>query len=407
MPEKKRVLVLSIDIDDDLGEKARVRGPVVGRVANLDAAAKLALADPEDTDANTIYEAVRTFDELRKTNDVEVAALTGDARLGYCADQKMARQLDHVISRFKPDACVFVSDGASDEKIIPVIQSRIKIDSVKTVVVKQTKELEKTYFVILDKLKEPQFARVVFGVPGVALILWFLFGDPGIRAFVGLLGAYLVLRAAGVEETFFRRISNLEVSFEKTGFIFYFASIPFILVSIWLSISQFSEMRQLGITNAAKLAAGLIKGLLPLLPVAFLIIVAGQALDAWNEKKKHQLPKHAISAAAVVLLWVIFSSGADWVLGATSFADFFYILMLAIVAMILVIYLAKEFKKSTIASLKMEGKEVYSEMGGFLGKVSGVSKRKESFTVQTDYGKKFDLAIDRISDLGEKIVVKY
>ncbi len=407
MPDSRRILVLCVDIDDDLGEKARVKGPVVGRKANLEAAAKLALADPEDTDANTIYEAVRAFDEIRKTGEAEVATLTGSPRLGYRADQEMARQLDQVISRFKPSSCVFVSDGASDEKIIPVIQSRTRIDSVRTVVVKQTKELEKTYFVILDKLKEPQFARVVFGVPGAALLLWFLFGDLGIRAFIGLLGAYLILRAAGVEEMLFRRLAHVEFSFEKAGFIFYFASIPFIFVALWLSVSQLSEMQLQGVTNVAKLGAGFTKGLLPLLPVALLFIVFGQGIDAWNERKKYLVPKHAISASAIILLWVLFNTGADWVLGTTSFASFFYILLLAIIAMILIAYLAKEFKKNMISSLKLEGKEVYTEVGGFLGKVAGVSRRKESFTVQTDFGKKFDLGIDRIADLGEKIVVKY
>jgi len=405
--DSKRILILCIDIDDDLGQKARVRGPVIGRKANLEAAAKLALADPEDTDANTIYAAVRSFDELKKSGDAEVATLTGSRRLGYEADREVAKQLDQVISHFKPSSCVFVSDGASDDKIIPIIQSRTKIDSVKSVVVKQTKELEKTYFVILDKLKEPQFARIIFGVPGVFLLLWFLFGDLGIRAFIGLLGAYLILRAAGVEERLFMRISRTSFSFEKTGFIFYFAAVPFILVSLWLAVSQLSEMQQVGVINVAKLAAGFIKALIPLLPVALLLIVAGQALDSWNEKKKYLLPNRAISGSAVVLMWLIFTVGADWVLGTTNFSDFFYILLLAIAAMILVIYLAKEFKRTLISSLKLEGKEVYTEIGGFMGKVTNVSRRKETFTIQTEFGKKFDMGIDRIADLGEKVVVKY
>ena len=64
LPE--RVLVLAIDIDNDLYRKTRLSGPVIGRESNLSAAAALALADPQDTDANTMFEAVRKYDELKK-----------------------------------------------------------------------------------------------------------------------------------------------------------------------------------------------------------------------------------------------------------------------------------------------------------------------------------------------------
>ena len=58
MAVKKGRLVLCIDRDNDLFEKAKVSGPIVGREANLNAAIKLALADPTDTDSNTIFRAV-------------------------------------------------------------------------------------------------------------------------------------------------------------------------------------------------------------------------------------------------------------------------------------------------------------------------------------------------------------
>ena len=45
-----RTLVLNIDRDDDIGFKAEIESPVIGREACLDAAVRLALADPEDSD---------------------------------------------------------------------------------------------------------------------------------------------------------------------------------------------------------------------------------------------------------------------------------------------------------------------------------------------------------------------
>ena len=67
--------------------------PAVGREACLDAATRLGIADPEDSDTNAIFQAIKTYDELAaKGADVEVAViggnhmnmLEGDRSLGRC-----------------------------------------------------------------------------------------------------------------------------------------------------------------------------------------------------------------------------------------------------------------------------------------------------------------------------------
>ena len=148
MAVKKGRLVLCIDRDNDLFEKAKVSGPIVGREANLNAAIKLALADPTDTDSNTIFRAVNIYDTLSSDVGVQIATLTGASSLGYQADKEITSQLERVLAEFPADSCIFVSDGASDEQMMPVIRSRLKIDSVEIVVMKQAMELEKSYFVI-------------------------------------------------------------------------------------------------------------------------------------------------------------------------------------------------------------------------------------------------------------------
>ena len=49
-----RILVLTVDRDNDLGIKTSIRGPVVGRRQVLTAALKLGIADPEESDTNAI-----------------------------------------------------------------------------------------------------------------------------------------------------------------------------------------------------------------------------------------------------------------------------------------------------------------------------------------------------------------
>ena len=79
-----------------------------------------------------------------------------------------------VIERLKSDACVLVTDGKSDARVVPLLKNRIKVNSVDMVRMKQAEQLENTYFTVLEKLKEPHYARIVFGIPAVLLLLFAL-----------------------------------------------------------------------------------------------------------------------------------------------------------------------------------------------------------------------------------------
>jgi len=91
--KQKRTLILCVDRDGDLGIKGGVKTPVVGREENLNAAVSLALRDPEEPDANAIFEAVRVYDNLQsavKSEEVfEVATIAGSELGGVEADRKI------------------------------------------------------------------------------------------------------------------------------------------------------------------------------------------------------------------------------------------------------------------------------------------------------------------------------
>ncbi|MFH1107514.1 MAG: DUF373 family protein [Candidatus Micrarchaeota archaeon] len=408
MAEPKRLLVLCVDVDNDLGEKARVKGPLVGRQQNVDAATQLLVSDPQDTDGNTMFDAVKAFDELKRQGyEVEVATLTGSARLGYYADREIVKQLEKVLASYLPEACVFVSDGASDDQILPLIQSRVKVNSVRQVVVKQSKELEKTYFVLLEKLKEPHFARIVFGIPGLLLLLAFAFQETGIRIFVGLFGGYLLLKGFGIEEVLLRWLARSELSVERVTFIFYFASVPLGVVSVYLGIARFAVLQQEGVANFAKISAWVLKDFMLLFPLAIILVLAGQLVEALQQNKRYALPSYAIYFSAVILLWLIVNNAADWVIGTLSFADFFLSLLFSIVTMYLITYLARQFKNGIITRMKLEGREVYTEIGGFIGKIVDVDKRKGSLSVKTASGQKIAFSFENISSFGDRLIVRY
>ena len=77
------LLIIAIDRDNDLGRKTGIRSPVIGRESNVKAALELGLADPEESDTNTMFEAIRTYDQLLEDGeDVEVVTICGDIRVG-------------------------------------------------------------------------------------------------------------------------------------------------------------------------------------------------------------------------------------------------------------------------------------------------------------------------------------
>ncbi len=155
-----KTLILTVDRDDDLGRKAQIRGPLVGRAACLEAGTSLALADPEDSDANAIFAAVSTYDRLKKDGkDVEVAILTGHENVGMKSDEIIAKQLEKVIKEVNPDDIIFVSDGEEDEFIMPIITSRKPIKHLRRVIVRQSKSIESTYYIIIKALKDKKIAR--------------------------------------------------------------------------------------------------------------------------------------------------------------------------------------------------------------------------------------------------------
>jgi putative membrane protein len=83
----ERTLVLCVDRDDDLGSKAGIQTPLIGREQNINAAVSLALKDPEEPDANAIFEAVRIYDRFIESNqekepksECQIATIAGSER---------------------------------------------------------------------------------------------------------------------------------------------------------------------------------------------------------------------------------------------------------------------------------------------------------------------------------------
>jgi putative membrane protein len=166
-----KVLVLCIDRDDDLGHKAKIEGPVIGRHECVRAALELGLADPEDADTNTMLAAISTYDELvKKGLNAEVAAITGDVNVGYQSDLMLTKQLEETLEVTMATNVVLVSNGAEDEYIFPMVSSRVKVDSVRNVMVKQSKSVESTWYFAWKIIKEEKTRKQIIAPLGLIFL---------------------------------------------------------------------------------------------------------------------------------------------------------------------------------------------------------------------------------------------
>ena len=225
MKANDKILVLNVDRDNDLGEKIKVKGPVIGRDSVLKTGIEMGLKDPESSDFNGIFQAVKVYDEMRKQYSVEIAILTGDRDVGIKSDRIIGEQLKNVLSKFEANFVVIVTDGSEDEHVIPVIQSKVPILSVKRVVVKQADELQSIYFKVKDfmheTLEDPKVSRLLFGIPAIAILIYVIFGFEGWRLILGVVGVYLFLRGFKLDRYVLRIFGELESSFEQRRFAFF------------------------------------------------------------------------------------------------------------------------------------------------------------------------------------------
>jgi putative membrane protein len=233
-------LVVCVDRDDDLGRKAGVEGPVVGRTRVLEAALRLGTADPEDSDTNAMFAAVHLLDELRQSGDeAEVVVLTGAPRVGQLSDRRVADQFDRVLRDYPADSAHLVSDGAEDEFLFPILASRVLIDGVHRVYIRQNASIESTYYTMVKALKDPKlrtktvlpFALMLLTI-GFAAAVGFIWW--GLVLLVIVLGVYLVFWTFDIDEALIDSLRSASSDIRQGSVAFGFGLFSIALIGVGL-----------------------------------------------------------------------------------------------------------------------------------------------------------------------------
>jgi putative membrane protein len=294
-PTSSRLLVICVDRDNDVGEKAGIVTPVIGRDACIEAAQRLALEDPEDADSNSIFYAIRTYEDLvSKGYQTEVITVAGTKNKGVEADEKIAVEIRKVLEKFSANGAVIVSDGEDDESVIPIIQNVLPIVSVQRVVMRVSRTVEYSYAVFGKYLKmliyDSKYSKFVLGVPGILLLIGGIASVVGytkeiFAVLISVLGGAFLIRAFDVDRAWSSWAKPTPAGFIR---IFTFvAGIILILASIQSGISSVDAIllaqdnEVLSIITDKVIIGQFVAGGLPFLWMGIGSIFGGMLLSNW------------------------------------------------------------------------------------------------------------------------------
>jgi len=305
----KKLLVLCVDRDDDIGQVTKMRTPIIGRSSVLKAAIDFAIKVPDDSDANALFAAIQTYDRLVTTfgkEVCEIAVIAGTPQEGIEADIKILSELTKVLEKFKADGVVLVSDGPTDEQVIPIIQSKVPVLSVKRIVVRQSRGVEES-FVLLTKyakklVEEPKYKKYSLGIPGLFMIVYVVLSLTGLLEYISsalmlIVGLLLFVKGFNILD----RIKNSYINYPVSFTIIILSSLIVISTSVYV-IAQISStgVFAIDLVKFLTFTFGNYVMMIDVIALSGLAISAGYSIEQAIRK-----PKHVSSVLSLVPLFPV------------------------------------------------------------------------------------------------------
>jgi putative membrane protein len=334
---QKRILILCVDRDSDITTKTGIKTPIQGRTANLDAAVSLALKDPEEADANTMFEAVRLIDRLqidkKPEETFEVATISGSELGGVNADRKLVDELNATIDSFSATEVILVTDGFTDEAILPIVQSRVPVSSIRRVVIKQSESIEETaavftrYFRML--FDDPRYSRLALGIPGLLVLLFgILYLIPNFQiqyyflTIAVILGGLMLVKGFGIDKStkdvyrWIREYSPPPIPVQISNYVAV-AGVLCMLVSIYLGVAFVTASVEVLPPDFPGWVAALpqytgyfIQGTVDLMVVGIGAIFFGRSIRFYFERGSRILRNSALIISVAWSRWILVATAS-------------------------------------------------------------------------------------------------
>ncbi len=378
---EKQILILCVDRDGDLGTKAGIKTPLVGKNPNLDAAVALALKDPEEPDANAMFEAVSVYDRLMKERKpeetFEVATICGSELGGVGADRKLVAELNTILEGFNANEVILVTDGYTDEAVLPLVESRVPVSSVRRIVVKHSESIEETAALFSRYMKtlvqNPKYSRIALGLPGALIFIWSILAIMKLDVYyyavtiVLVMGSFMLIKGFGVDRAakdFYHWAKEyspppLPVQVANYATI---ASILCIAVSIYAGYSNAADRLPFLIADGSSWVTALpalsgyfLKGAVDLVIVGLGTVLIARAIRMYFE---HDVRLLRNAALIVSIVWsrMIFNGAADVLIdpasGLPNLVFFIVVGILIAIASVLVIMIVHRSAKGFFVKSK-------------------------------------------------------
>ncbi len=164
------------------------------------------LEDPEDSRVNCLLETLHIARDLRDGGEEAIVAVVSGGGDSINSDRAIARGTDRLVSEYDFDAAIVVTDSAGDESLIPIIESRVRVDAVDRVVVRQSHDIQSTYYLLKQFLGDEELRGTVLVPIGAALLAFpilLLLADNvavALSAIVGVIGLFLLYKGLGIDD---------------------------------------------------------------------------------------------------------------------------------------------------------------------------------------------------------------
>ncbi len=375
---QEKILILTVDRDDDVGNLLGVSGPIIGYENNLKLATDLILTDPEESDANAIFGALKKYNDLKKKYVVEVATLTGHSKENlFFADKNIIDQLQTVLKEYSASGVIFISDGAEDDQVIPIIQNFVPIISKDMVIVKQSKHIESIFYVVKKALKDPVFSRIILGVPAIILLLLFFIGTKyTIQILTLVFGVFFLIKGFNLEPKIEFALKNIisKFSITKISFPFNLAGLFFLIFAIYTGINLY--IANISFSLLFRLVY-VFRAILLYFVLSVMAFIFGEIIDLFYFKKLYLLGKFLFSLIAVIILSAIVDLSLQLIITEISFEGFIVSIIFSTVLLYLIHIITKAFDVTANVTELFIGLPVISKYGLFLGEVTDIDEKKQ------------------------------
>tara|TARA_Y100000590_G_scaffold146868_1_gene168709 strand:+ start:153 stop:1292 length:1140 start_codon:yes stop_codon:yes gene_type:complete len=290
------VLVVCLDVNEggnrDSSEDSRY---VVGQGEIEELVSIVGLEDPENSHVNCLLEALKVTKELEQAGEkVEVAVVSGRSGVILSeTDNSLARQLDLLLEEVKPDSAILVIGSIEQERLIPILESRIRIDAVDRVIVRQIHDLESKYYLAKRFLADDELRSTILVPMGVVLtilpILSYLVDIRTTFAIItAIIGVFVLYKALDIDESIAiipTKIREMLYS-GRVSVVTYVVGVGLILVGVFIGLVNMPTSEDVG--GSVTSLMGFIHNSIPWVALGGLVMSLGKALDSVIRNKQVQ-----------------------------------------------------------------------------------------------------------------------